>query len=57
MAQKQSFQMISGTLGRTPITGKLTGDQITFRAASTSYTGRVNGNTIQGSNWTASRID
>jgi len=53
----QSFQMISGTLGRTPITGKLTGDQITFRAASTSYTGRVNGNTIQGSNWTASRID
>jgi Methyltransferase domain len=53
----QSFQMISGTLGTTPIAGKVTGDQIAFRAASTSYTGRVNGNTIQGSNWTASRIE
>jgi hypothetical protein len=48
---------ISGTLGTTPITGKLTGDQISFTAASTSYTGRVNGTTIQGSNWTASRIE
>jgi len=53
----QTFQMISGTLGSTPITGKLTGDQITFTAASTQYTGRVNGDTIQGSNWTASRIN
>jgi SAM-dependent methyltransferase len=53
----QTFQMISGTLGTTPIAGKVTGDQIAFRAASTSYTGRVNGNTIQGSNWTASRIE
>jgi methyltransferase family protein len=53
----QSFQKISGTLGTTPITGKLTGDQISFTAASTSYTGRVNGNTIQGSNWNASRIE
>ena len=53
----QTFQMISGTLGSTPITGKLTGDQITFTAAATKYTGRVNGDTIQGSNWTASRIN
>jgi SAM-dependent methyltransferase len=53
----QSFQKISGTLGTTPITGKVTGDQISFTAASTSYTGRLNGNTIQGSNWTASRIE
>ena len=53
----QSFQKITGTLGTTPITGKLTGDQISFMAASTSYTGRVTGNTIQGSNWTASRIE
>jgi hypothetical protein len=52
----QSFQKISGTLGTTPITGKVTGDQISFTAASTSYTGRVNGSAIQGSNWTASRI-
>src|SRR4029453_200212 len=53
----KSFQKISGTLGTTPITGKLAGDQISFTAASTSYTGRVNGNTIQGSNWNASRIE
>jgi len=53
----QSFQKITGTLGTTPITGKLAGDQISFMAASASYTGRVTGNTIQGSNWTASRIE
>ena len=53
----QSFQKISGTLGTTPITGKVTGDQISFTAASASYTGRVNGNSIQGSNWNASRIE
>jgi hypothetical protein len=53
----QSFQKISGTLGTTPITGKVTGDQISFTAASTSYAGRVNGNTIQGSNLNASRIE
>ena len=53
----QSFQKITGTLGTTPITGKLAGDQISFMAASASYTGRVTGNTIQASNWTASRIE
>ena len=53
----QTFQMLSGTLGSTPITGKMTGDQITFNAGSTQYTGRVSGDTIQGSNWTASRIN
>jgi SAM-dependent methyltransferase len=53
----QTFQMISGTLGSTPITGKVTGDQISFAAATTQYTGRVDGDTIRGSNWTASRID
>jgi hypothetical protein len=53
----QTFQKISGTLGTTPITGKVNGDQISFTAARTQYTGRVNGDTIQGSNWTASRIN
>jgi hypothetical protein len=53
----QTFQMISGTLGSTPITGKVTGNQISFTAAGTQYTGRVNGNMIQGSNWSASRIN
>jgi precorrin-6B methylase 2 len=49
---KQEFQMISGTLesGATvaPVNGKLSGDQITFNAGNVSYTGRVNGNTMQG---------
>ncbi len=45
----QNFQMLSGTLGSTPITnGKLRGDQVTFEAGSTRYTGRVNGDTIEG---------
>jgi predicted RNA methylase len=62
---KQNFQMVSGTLksGKvsTPITnGKLNGDQITFTAGANQYTGRVNGNTMEGNtssgaNWKASR--
>jgi SAM-dependent methyltransferase len=64
----QSFQMLSGTLGSgrsaTPIAnGKLLGDQITFDAGGTRYTGRVNGDTMEGiltsgtskSEWRASR--
>ena len=49
---KQTFQMISGTLRNgnvtTPVSGKLTGDQISFTAGGAQYTGRVNGNTIDG---------
>jgi hypothetical protein len=49
---KQTFQMISGTLksgkNTTQINGKLTGDQIAFTAGSAQYTGRVAGNTIEG---------
>jgi hypothetical protein len=63
---KQTFQMISGTLKNgnviTPISGKLNGDQISFTAGSAQYTGRVNGNTIDGTakggsngKWTATR--
>ena len=40
--------MISGTLGSTPITGKLRGTEITFTAGDAQYTGQVNGNTMQG---------
>jgi hypothetical protein len=52
--------MISGTLksgaNSTPITnGKLTGDQISFTAGGTQYTGHVNGNTIDGGNLKATR--
>jgi SAM-dependent methyltransferase len=62
---KQSFQMISGTLktgnNSTPIAnGKLNGDQITFNAGGVLYTGRVNGNAMEGSvstggSWKATR--
>jgi len=60
----QTFQMLSGTLGGMPIAnGKLRGDQITFEAGGAQYTGRVNGDSIEGtltaagktSNWQASR--
>jgi hypothetical protein len=54
---RQTFQRIAGTLGSTPIAGKLTGDQVTFTAAGTQYTGRVNGNTIQDGNLSATRIN
>jgi len=52
----QKFQMISGTLGSTPINGKLVGDQISFTAGSTKYSGRVNGKTIEGGNLSATKI-
>jgi precorrin-6B methylase 2 len=50
---KQEFQMVTGTLTTNgkpvPVTnGRLRGDQITFVAGGTTYTGRVNGNTMQG---------
>ena len=49
---KQTFQMVSGTLRNgnvtTPISGKLNGDQISFTAGAAQYTGRVNGNAIDG---------
>jgi hypothetical protein len=50
---KQSFQMISGTLksgnGTAEITGgKLNGERISFSAGGAQYTGRVNGDTIEG---------
>jgi SAM-dependent methyltransferase len=48
---KQTFQMISGTLknanASSPISGKLNGDQISFSAGGTQYTGRVSGNTME----------
>ena len=46
---QQQFQMLSGTAGSAPITnGKMRGDQITFTAGTTQYSGRVNGNRIEG---------
>jgi precorrin-6B methylase 2 len=52
----QTFQKVSGSLGSQAISeGKLRGDELTFKAGNTTYTGKVNGNTIQGSGWTATR--
>ena len=65
---KQNFQMVAGTLktGGSTLTvadGKLNGDQISFSAGNSEYTGRVNGNTIQGTvkggssgSWNATRV-
>jgi Methyltransferase domain len=64
---KQTFQMISGTIRSgnvsTPITnGRLRGDEISFSAGGAQYTGRVNGNVMEGnvkggsdSKWRATR--
>ena len=59
----QQFQMISGTLGSTPISnGKLRGNDITFTAGGAEYTGKVNGSSMQGTvkggkggTWTATK--
>jgi hypothetical protein len=64
----QNFQTFSGTVNiggnSTPITnGKMVGDQITFTAGTSRYTGRVNGSAIEGTvrtgassaNWRATK--
>ena len=43
----QTFQMISGTLGNQAIQGRLRGNEITFTAGTTKYSGTVDGNTIR----------
>ena len=65
---KQSFQMVTGTLKKGNVSaqitgGKLHGDEIKFSAGGAQYTGRVNGDTIEGTvkgdsggTWTARRV-
>ncbi len=66
---KQTYQMLSGTAkigtASAEITGgKMTGDQIAFVVGDTTYTGRVNGNIIEGmsksatgeTKWRATRV-
>jgi len=65
---QQQFQMISGTVNaggvNANIEGRLRGDRISFTAGGAEYSGRVNGNTIEGTaksggytaNWTATRV-
>lgn len=53
----QQYQMLSGTLGSTPITaGRLNGDQITFTVGTRTFAGRVNGNTMSGAGWSATKM-
>ena len=65
LALKQTFQMLSGSLRNenvtTPISNaKMLGDQITFTAGTVQYTGRINGNTMDGTaggkKWSATRV-
>jgi precorrin-6B methylase 2 len=53
LSLNQNFQNVTGTVrsGGAPAaitSGKLRGDQISFNAGNTEYTGRVNGNSIEG---------
>jgi SAM-dependent methyltransferase len=53
---KQQFQNFSGTLGSTAFAdGKIQGDEISFTAGGTRYTGKVNGNSISGGNLNATK--
>ena len=56
----QEFQFLTGNLNGTAISqGKMIGDQITFTAGGTTYTGRVNesGNAIAGANLNATKLN
>jgi len=56
----QEFQMVTGSLNGTAISGgKINGDQISFTASGTTYTGRVNaaGTGIAGGNLTATKAN
>jgi precorrin-6B methylase 2 len=59
---KQQFQMLSGTLGSNAISNaKMRGNDISFTAGGTVYTGRVNGTAISGTAvggaaWNATKV-
>jgi SAM-dependent methyltransferase len=59
LALKQDYQKVSGTLTEkgvsTTVEGRLRGDRLSFTANGRKYEGQVNGTTIQGQGWTASR--
>jgi SAM-dependent methyltransferase len=53
---EQKFQMVSGTFQGKPITeGRLRGDQLTLTVGTTKHTAKVNGTTLQGNGWTATK--
>ena len=53
---KQNFQMVSGTFQGQPISeGRLRGNELTLTVGSAKHTAKVNGATIQGNGWTATK--
>jgi hypothetical protein len=52
---EQKYQVVTGKLGSTPINGKLNGADISFTAGNRTYAGKVNGTTITGGNWSATK--
>jgi hypothetical protein len=44
----QDFQVVSGTLGTTSISGRLKGEQITLTAGDVQYSGKVTGDRMEG---------
>ncbi len=48
MTLKQYYQVIRGTMGTQNVLGRLRGDQITFTAGDTEYSGRVRRDVIEG---------
>jgi SAM-dependent methyltransferase len=61
---EQSFQMLSGTLNKTPVSsGRLKGEEISFTVGDAQYAGRVSGNLMSGEmkgprpgQWKATRV-
>ena len=52
----QHYQIVGGTLGSTPIeVGRLKGDALTFTAGGKTYAGRVSGDRMTGSGWSATK--
>jgi len=56
---EQTFQMVTGTLksgnGTTPVNGKLAGDRIVLMAGDAQYSGKVNGDIIEGTSKSAGK--
>jgi precorrin-6B methylase 2 len=54
----QTFQMVSGTLGTTPIAGgRLSGEQISFQVGDTQYTGKISGDRMAGTAITSGKTE
>ncbi len=51
----QNFQMVTGTLGTNAVSGRLNGEQISFKVGDTQYTGKVSGDRMEGTATTAGK--